>query len=96
MRDLREQISSTNELGQIDTVAKAVGHAISSTFHASASELIELAKLIIFSQGKPLRQVKFQSSNVDFKGPGGGSYVTSTSGAQSGNARGIPARPRNI
>jgi len=78
IRDLREQISSTNELGQIDTVAKAVGHAISSTFHSSASELIELAKLIIFSQGKPLRQVKFQSSNVDFKGPGGGSYVTST------------------
>jgi polyisoprenyl-teichoic acid--peptidoglycan teichoic acid transferase len=79
IRDLREQISPTNEIGQIDTVAKAVGHAISSTFHASASELIELAKLIAFSQGKPLRQVKFQSSNVDFKGPGGGSYVTTTS-----------------
>jgi LCP family protein required for cell wall assembly len=78
IRDLREQISPTNELGQIDTVAKAVGRAISTTFHASASELIELAKLIAFSQGKPLRQVKFQSSNVNFKGPGGGSYVTTT------------------
>jgi polyisoprenyl-teichoic acid--peptidoglycan teichoic acid transferase len=78
LRDLREQISPTNEIGQIDTVAKAVGHAISSTFHASASELIELAKLIAFSQGKPLRQVKFRSANVDFKGPGGGSYVTTT------------------
>jgi LCP family protein required for cell wall assembly len=78
IRDLREQIDPANELGQIDTVAKAVGRAISTTFHASASELIELAKLIAFSQGKPLRQVKFQSSNVNFKGPGGGSYVTTT------------------
>ncbi len=78
LRDLREQIDPSNELSQIDTVAKAVGHAISSTFHASASELIELSKLIAFSQTKPLRQVKFQTSNVDFQGPGGGSYVTST------------------
>src|SRR5271168_2237470 len=38
LRDLREQISPVNELGQIDTVAKAVGHAISTTFHSSASE----------------------------------------------------------
>ena len=78
LRDLREQIAPSNELGQIDTVAKAVGHAISTTFHASASELIELSKLIAFSQTKPLRQVKFQTSNVDFQGANGGSYVTST------------------
>src|SRR4029077_19849941 len=67
LRDLRQQISPSNELGQIDRVAKAVGHAISSTFHAPASELIELAKLIAFSQGKPLRQVKFQTANVNFQ-----------------------------
>ena len=77
LRDLREQVAPSNELGQLDTVAKAVGHAITTTFHASASELIELAKLIAFSQGKPLRQVKFQSSNVDAV-INGGSYVTST------------------
>lgn len=77
LRDLREQINPGNELGQIDTVAKAVGHAISSTFHASAAELIELAKLIAFSQGRPLRQVKFKTANVDFL-LRGGSYVTST------------------
>jgi LCP family protein required for cell wall assembly len=77
LRDLREQIDPANELGQIDTVAKAVGHAISSTYHASASELIELAKLIAFSQTKPLRQVKFISTNVDAQFRGG-SYVTST------------------
>jgi polyisoprenyl-teichoic acid--peptidoglycan teichoic acid transferase len=77
LRDLREQISPGNETGQIDTVAKAVGHAISSTFHASASELIELAKLIAFSQAKPLRQVKFQAANEAFQF-NGGSYVTTT------------------
>jgi LCP family protein required for cell wall assembly len=78
LRDLREQISPSNEIGQIDTVAKAVGHAISSTFKASASELIELSKLIAFSQTKPLRQVKFQTANVNFQGANGGSYVTTT------------------
>jgi LCP family protein required for cell wall assembly len=77
LRDLREQIDPTNELGQIDTVAKAVGHAITTTFHASASELIELSKLIAFSQSKPLRQVKFQTTNVDAQ-INGGDYVTSS------------------
>jgi len=77
LRDLREQIAPVNELGQIDTVAKAVGHAISTTFHSSASELIELAKLIAFSQGKPLRQVKFRTSNIDYQF-NGGDYVTTT------------------
>jgi LCP family protein required for cell wall assembly len=76
LRDLREQINPANEIGQIDTVAKAVGHAITSTFHASAEELIELAKLIAFSQSKPLRQVKFRTTNVDAQ-INGGSYVTS-------------------
>jgi LCP family protein required for cell wall assembly len=77
IRDLREQISPGNELGQIDTVAKAVGRAITTTFHASASELIELAKLIAFSQGKPLRQVKFRTADVEDQ-LNGISYVTST------------------
>ena len=34
LRDLREQIDPSNVLGQIDTVAKAVGHAISTNFPA--------------------------------------------------------------
>jgi polyisoprenyl-teichoic acid--peptidoglycan teichoic acid transferase len=77
LRDLRAQISPEDVIGQIDTVAKAVGHAIASTFHSSASELIELAKLVAFSQGKPLRQVKFRAldQNAQLKG---GSYVTTT------------------
>ncbi len=77
LRDLREQIDPGDILGQLDTVAKAVGHAITTTFPASASELIELAKLIAFSQDKPLKQVKFQSSNENAV-INGGSYVTST------------------
>jgi LCP family protein required for cell wall assembly len=77
LRSLREQISPEDVLGQIDTVAKAVGHAIASTFNASSSELLELAKLVAFSQSKPIRQVRFLTTNVDLK-LGGGSYVTST------------------
>jgi LCP family protein required for cell wall assembly len=77
LRDLRQQINPANELGQIETVAKAVGHAIRSNFPASAEELILLAKLVAFSQSKPLRQVKFQTTNVNATF-NGGSYVTST------------------
>jgi polyisoprenyl-teichoic acid--peptidoglycan teichoic acid transferase len=77
LRDLRQQINPANELGQIETVAKAVGHAIRSNFPASASELIQLAKLVAFSQSKPLRQVRFRTTNVNATF-NGGSYVTST------------------
>jgi hypothetical protein len=54
-----------------------VGRAISSSFQASASELLELAKLIAFSQNKPLRQVKFLAANADYM-VNNISYVTST------------------
>jgi LCP family protein required for cell wall assembly len=77
LRSLREQISPEDVLGQIDTVAKAVGKAISSTFSPSTSEFLELAKLVAFSQSKPIRQVRFLTTNVDVK-LGGGSYVSST------------------
>ncbi len=78
LRNLRQQISPSNEIGQIGNVAKAVGHAIlQAGFNSSASQLIELAKLIAFSQAKPLRQVKFLTSNVNAQIKGG-SYVTST------------------
>lgn len=77
IRDLREQVSVGNLLGQIDTVSKAVGRAISTTFPRSASELLQLAKLLVFSQQKPLRQVKFRFS-TDNSVIGGGLYVTAT------------------
>ena len=93
LRDLREQISPSNVIGQIDTVAKAVGHAISSTFTSSASELIELAKLIAFSQTKPLRQVKFQTANVNFQVERRLVRDHDPS-AHPGHARELPARPR--
>jgi LCP family protein required for cell wall assembly len=75
MRDLREQVNP--EISQLDRVAKAVGHAIHSTFNQSNTELIELAKLVAFSQTKPLRQVHFLTSDVNAQF-NGGSYVTST------------------
>jgi LCP family protein required for cell wall assembly len=79
LRDLREQISPFDVVGQLDTVAKAVGHAIVSTFRRSGTELVLLTKLIAFSQGKPLRQVKFRTSSVNAR-VRGGSYVTTTPG----------------
>jgi polyisoprenyl-teichoic acid--peptidoglycan teichoic acid transferase len=60
IRNLREQVSTGNLLGEIDKVSRAVGRAITTTFPPSASELIKLTKLIVFSQEKPLRQVKFR------------------------------------
>ncbi len=77
LRDLREQISPEDMLGKIEMVAKAVGRAISTNFPPSASVLVELTKLIAFSQEKPLRQVEFKRSNVDYM-LNGESYVTST------------------
>jgi LCP family protein required for cell wall assembly len=77
IRDLREQVPVGNLLGEIDTVSKAVGKAVTSTFHASAGQLIELAKLAAFSQQKPLRQVKFRAENVNAT-IGGESFVTSS------------------
>ncbi len=67
LRALREQISPEDVLGQ----------AIASSFKPSAGELLELAKLVAFSQNKPLRQVKFMTTNNDYK-VNNASYVTST------------------
>src|SRR5438876_874570 len=77
LRDLREQISPSDVIGQLEPVAKAVGRAIVSTFKRSHEELFTLAKLIAFSQGKPLRQVKFRALNVNAQ-LRGGSFVTTT------------------
>jgi polyisoprenyl-teichoic acid--peptidoglycan teichoic acid transferase len=77
IRSLREQVSPTNLLGQIDTVSRAVGRAITTNFSNSASELIKLTKLIVFSQQKPLRQVKFRFSSDNYS-LDGASYVTAT------------------
>ncbi len=75
LRDLREQVNP--EISELDKVAKSVGHAIHSTFNDSNHEIIELGKLIAFSQRKPLRQVHFLTTNVDAQ-YNGGSYVLST------------------
>ena len=78
LRALREQVSSSDLLGQLEHVADVVGKAIvTAGFSSSADRVIELAKLIGFSQGKPLRQVKFRATSTNFALKGG-SYVTST------------------
>jgi len=77
IRDLREQVPVSNLVEEIDTVSKAVGKAVTTTFHSSAGQLIELAKLAAFSQQKPLRQVKFQVENANAM-INGNSYVTSS------------------
>jgi LCP family protein required for cell wall assembly len=77
LRDLREQVSSSNLIGQFEHVAEVVGKSIvSAGIGRSNHDVIELGKLIAFSQKKPLRQVKFRatSANAAVKG---GSYVTS-------------------
>lgn len=82
LRSLREQVSPENLLGQIEHVAKVVGRAIvTAGFSHSASRIIDLAKLIGFSQGKPLRQVKFRAASTNFPLKGG-SYVTSSKGLE--------------
>ncbi|HEY1450167.1 MAG TPA: LCP family protein [Solirubrobacteraceae bacterium] len=78
LRALREQVSASDLLGQIEHVATVVGKAIvTSGFSRSTHRVIELAELIGFSQGKPLRQVKFRAASTNFALKGG-SYVTST------------------
>jgi len=77
IRSLREQVSTSNLIEEIDKVSKAVGRAITTTFPPSASELIKLTKLIAFSQEKPLRQVKFRFAS-DSTVIGGVDYVTAT------------------
>jgi LCP family protein required for cell wall assembly len=78
LRALREQVSASDLLGQVEHVAKVVGKAIVTTgFSSKADRVLELAKLIGFSQDKPLRQVKFRAASENFPLKGG-SYVTST------------------
>ncbi len=78
LRALREQVSSSDLIGQFEQVAKVVGKSIvSAGIGHSNHDVIELGKLVAFSQKKPLRQVKFRAANENY-GLRGGSYVTST------------------
>ncbi len=77
IRQLREQVSASDLLGQIDRVSRAVGRAVVTTFASTPQELLRLTKLIVFSQSKPLRQVKFRYAS-DSTFIEGGDYVTAT------------------
>ena len=75
IRDIREQADVS--LGNIDSVLRSVGRAVRSNFTASAGELEVLAKLMAFSQQKPLRQVHFGVTNPNAV-IAGGDYVTAS------------------
>lgn len=77
IRQLREQVSASTLLGQIEKVSRAVGKAVVTTFASTPEELLHLTKLIVFSQSKPLRQVKFRYSSDDTFIEGG-DYVTAS------------------
>jgi LCP family protein required for cell wall assembly len=78
LRALRQQVSPGRVLGQIEHVADVVGKAIvTAGISRSTHKVLQLAQLIAFSQGKPLRQVKFRATSANFALKGG-SYVTST------------------
>ncbi len=77
IRSLRQQISPGDVLGKIEQVATAVGHAVRTNFKPSVEEVKTLAQLIAFSQTKPLRQVRFKTTDVNAM-VGGESFVTST------------------
>jgi LCP family protein required for cell wall assembly len=81
IRNAREQISVGTLYDHLDQVANAIGQSMSTSIEPSASNLIELLKLIGFSQGKPLRQVRFRflADNVFAgTGPNRAVYVTTT------------------
>ena len=77
IRDVREQANIS--LSNVDGVLKSVGSAVRTTFAPTASELEILAKLLLFSQQKPLRQVPFQfASDSTMIGSPPAAYVTAT------------------
>jgi LCP family protein required for cell wall assembly len=94
IRQLREQVSPSRLLSQIGRVSKAVGRAVVSTFASTPEELLRLTKLIVFSQSRPLRQVKFRySSEATFIE--GGDYVTASPEDLSATVREFLSPARN-
>ncbi len=81
LRDLREQISPEDVLGQIDKVAKAVGHAISSTFHASAERADRTRQADRLLPVKAPAPGQVPDDERRTARLGNGSYVTSTAGS---------------
>ena len=76
LRSLREQVNPDTSATSTTSPSRSATRS-ARPFNDSNHQLLELSKLIAFSQGKPLRQVQFLTSNVNAQF-GGGSYVTST------------------
>lgn len=71
VRQLKQQVGVNGLIDKRDQILKAIGPAITTDIRGT-SEIIRLTKLVAFSVGRPVRQVKFQSSLLNLKT---GSYV---------------------
>ena len=74
IRQLKQQVGVNGLINKRDQILKAIGPAITTDIRGT-SEVIRLTKLVAFSIGRPVRQVKFQSSLLNLKS---GSYVVAT------------------
>ncbi len=94
LRDLREQISPENALGQIDTVAKAVGtrdrHRRVQLLGERADRTRQAGR-VLADQSRCARSSS--GSPTETMGSRRHPIVTTTPDARAGHARGLPARP---
>jgi len=74
IRQMKEQVGVNGVIDKRTQIENAVGPSITTDVHG-VGEVIRLSKLIAFSVGRPVRQVRFQSRVLNLKG---GSYVTAT------------------
>jgi LCP family protein required for cell wall assembly len=74
IRQLKQQIGVNGLIDKSDQILKAIGPAITTDIRGSR-EVIRLTKLVAFSVGRPVRQVKFQSSLLNLKS---GAFVVAT------------------
>jgi LCP family protein required for cell wall assembly len=74
IRQLKQQVGVNGLIDKSDRILKAIGPAITTDIRGT-TEVLRLTKLVAFSVGRPVRQVKFRSSLLNLKS---GSYVTAT------------------
>lgn len=74
IRQMKEQVGVSGLVGKRAQIENAVGPSITTDIRG-VGEVIRLSKLIAFSVGRPVRQVRFQSNVVNNKS---GSFVTAT------------------
>ena len=76
IRQLKQQVGVNGLIAKRDQIEKAIGPAITTDIRG-VSDVIRLTKLVAFSIGRPVRQVKFRSAVLNVRS---GDYVTATPG----------------